>query len=79
MSTYSQQSQDSTHKVNLFKQPYNGKNGAKAWLCIGTGAMIIGGTCQYLSTNPSINKNYLFYDQVISDKKTQQDLVLESE
>jgi hypothetical protein len=71
---FSQQSTDSIQKVKFFKQPYNGKNGAKVWLCIGTGAMLIGGTCQYLSTNPSIGKSYLFYDQVISDKKTQKAL-----
>lgn len=72
--TFSQQSNDSIPKVNLFKQPYNGKNGAAAWLCVGTGAIIIGGACQYLSTNPHIGTSYLFTDKKISAKQTQKAL-----
>lgn len=74
VSTFAQQNSDTIPKVKLFKQSYNGKNGAAAWLCVGTGAMIIGGACQYLSTNPNIGKSYLFTDKTISDKQTQKAL-----
>ena len=74
ISVFSQQNTDSVQRVKLFKQPYNGKNGAVAWLAIGTGAMIIGGTCQYLSTNPNIKNSYLFYHDEISNPKLQKAL-----
>jgi hypothetical protein len=71
ISIFAQQNTDTIQKVKLFQQPYNGKNGAVAWLSVGAGAMIIGGACQYLSTNPNIGENYLFSDKTITSAKTQ--------
>ena len=70
ISTIAQQNTDTIQKVELFKQPYNGKNGAGAWLSIGAGAMLVGGACQYIATNPKIGNNYLFNDDLIfADRK----------
>lgn len=71
-----QQATDTIHKVNLFKQPYNGANGGCAWLGIGATAMFIGGTCQYISTNPNMpftNKAFL-NQELINTEKTQKTL-----
>lgn len=78
ISTIAQQNTDTIQKVKLFKQPYNGKNGAVAWLSIGAGAMLVGGACQYIATNPkmpaSFGGNYIFNETSIIKPKNQKAL-----
>jgi hypothetical protein len=74
ISSIAQQNTDTIHKVKLFKQPYNGKNGAAAWLCVGAGAMLVGGACQYIATNPKIGNNYIFNETSIIKPQNQKAL-----
>lgn len=71
-----QQATDSIHHVTLFKQPYNGANGAITWLGIASFAMIVGGTSQYIATNPDVpfSSKKIFNTETIADAKTQNTL-----
>lgn len=81
VSCIAQQATDTIpHMVPFFKQKYDGKNGAIAWIGVGTIAMSLGGTCQFISVNPKMpfpklfgNQNF-FNNVTIQNETTQKSL-----